>query len=383
VTQYHSNTMVIGLGFGDEGKGMVVDYLAHTVPIARNLNPLVVRFSGGHQCGHTVVIKDLRHIFANFGSGTLRGRPTYWSKYCTVDPVGLIKEFRILKEKGIEPTLYLDERCPITTPADKLQNCRNESKFEHGSCGVGFGTTIEREEGFYSLTVLDLFYPEIFSVKLKAINDYYDSACFITLETRKEFLACCDLLKNADWVRLVLGLPKFDSYIFEGSQGLLLDQHFGFFPNVTRSDTGCKNAIELLGSGDMDLFLVTRAYQTRHGNGFMSNRCLPLNIVFDPEETNKDNTRQGEFRRALLDVSLLEYAMKKDYHIRHIRRKFLVITCLDHMANGYYFTYKNQVITCANAKDFAMRIGKILDLSQILMSFNPDSDKIERIEISG
>jgi adenylosuccinate synthase len=68
----------------------------------------VIRFSGGHQAGHTVVTDDTRHVFSNFGSGTLRGVPTYWSKFCTVEPIGLLNELDALKIKGYNPILYID-----------------------------------------------------------------------------------------------------------------------------------------------------------------------------------------------------------------------------------------------------------------------------------
>ena len=73
---------VIGAQFGDEGKGLVVDYLCSQVE-----NPLVVRFSGGAQAGHTVWHKDKTHIFSHFGSGSLRGASTYWSSTCLTDPI--------------------------------------------------------------------------------------------------------------------------------------------------------------------------------------------------------------------------------------------------------------------------------------------------------
>src|SRR5690606_12238557 len=104
---------VIGIGFGDEGKGITTDFLC-----SRSRNPIVVRFSGGHQAGHTVVLNGVRHVFSNFGSGTLRGAPTYWAKYCTVNPIGIINELDSLIKKGITPKLYIDEKCPITTPYD-------------------------------------------------------------------------------------------------------------------------------------------------------------------------------------------------------------------------------------------------------------------------
>lgn len=87
---------VIGLGFGDEGKGITTDYLC-----SKTKNPLVVRFCGGSQVGHTVVHNGIRHVFSSFGSGTLRGVPTYWSHKCALDPIGMLNELDVLKEKGI------------------------------------------------------------------------------------------------------------------------------------------------------------------------------------------------------------------------------------------------------------------------------------------
>jgi len=140
---------VIGLGFGDEGKGMVTSYLSSYYN-----NPLVVRYSGGHQAGHTVVHEGVKHTFANFGSGTLQGCPTYWSEYCTVEPVGLLKELSVLVDKmgdDFDMKLYIHNECPVTTPFDIFHNQKLEKEKIHGSCGVGFGDTLEREEDHFHL----------------------------------------------------------------------------------------------------------------------------------------------------------------------------------------------------------------------------------------
>ena len=131
------NKAVIGLGFGDEGKGFTTDYLCSQHP-----NSLVVRFNGGHQAGHTVVYNGLRHVFSNFGSGTLRGCPTYWSEHCTVDPIGVLNELIVLRDNGVTPKLYIDAECPITTPFDIHNNRKVEDSNSHGSCGVGRKTSI-------------------------------------------------------------------------------------------------------------------------------------------------------------------------------------------------------------------------------------------------
>jgi adenylosuccinate synthase len=116
---------VIGLGFGDEGKGKVVSSLCSQSP---DHDKIVVRYCGGHQAGHRVLLNDgSSHVFSHFGSGTLQGVPTYWSQFCTVDPMGLLNELDILLNKiPIFSTdkirLYIDAKCPITTPYEKIHN---------------------------------------------------------------------------------------------------------------------------------------------------------------------------------------------------------------------------------------------------------------------
>lgn len=365
-----NNNIVIGLGCGDEGKGLVVDWLCSKDSIL-----LVIRFSGGHQVGHTVVIEDKTHIFSNFGSGTLRGIPTYWSKYCTVEPIGLVNELELLLSKGINPLLYIDAKCPITTPMDISHNQDSEETNNHGSMGVGFGSTIEREEKHYSLIFSDLFYPNILDEKLRLIRRYYNEDMFCI---NKDFYESCKILINSPQIKKVYDLPEEYNYICEGSQGLLLDQNFGFFPNVTRSNTGCKNAIEILKDSDPDIYLVTRAYQTRHGNGFMTNENMPHNILDNPLESNVENKYQGKFRKSLLDVSLLEYGINKDNYIRNSDKKNLVITCLDSVINEYRFTYKGEICLCIDEDDFIKRISNILNITNVYISRSNKSENIRR-----
>ena len=97
-------SVIIGLNYGDEGKGATVNALCNNP-----LTDLVIRFNGGHQCGHTVVYKNLRHIFSNFGSGTLKGVPTYFSEYCTVNPLAVKKKVICSENMALNP------RC-FTTP---------------------------------------------------------------------------------------------------------------------------------------------------------------------------------------------------------------------------------------------------------------------------
>lgn len=366
-----SHKAVIGLGFGDEGKGITTDYLCSLSSV-----PLVVRYSGGQQAGHTVVLDGKTHVFSNFGSGTLRGIPSYWSKHCTVDPIGIVNEWDKLISKNIIPELYIDYQCPVTTPYDAYNNQVLESKHNHGTCGVGVGATIHREENHYHLTFGDLFYPNILTIKMELIKKYYGSPK-IKLD---RFYQCVYSIIHTSDVKCIQELPsQFENYIYEGSQGLLLDQNFGFFPHVTRSNTGSKNIIEFC--PEPELFLVTRAYQTRHGNGPMTNEDIPHNIKADTNETNINNKYQGAFRRSLLDLDLLLYGMAKDAYISATPwGKNLVITCLDHVVNEYRFTYKGKLMYCHDENDFIQKIAIILGFSNVYISKSNESKNIMRWE---
>ena len=142
--------IVVGLAFGDEGKGLTTDYLCSQYP-----NSLVVRFSGGQQCGHQVAIGDQRHIHASFASGTLRGLPSYFTEHCCFYPVTLLEEYKLLLNKGVKPTLYLHPLCKLTTPFDVLANRISEKQQAHGSCGLGIGKTMQREQQGYHLFAID------------------------------------------------------------------------------------------------------------------------------------------------------------------------------------------------------------------------------------
>jgi adenylosuccinate synthase len=345
--------VIIGALFGDEGKGSFVNYKCST-----KKKPLVVRFNGGHQVGHTVVIGDKRHVFSNFGSGTLQGAPTYWSRFCTVSPIGLLKEGKVLREMGIDPVIYFDLNAMITTPFDILRNIANDDTTKHGSVGVGFGQTIQRNKDHYCLYVRDLLYPEIRDAKLQnIINKYYrynfnpkdEHQHAKTRKIYNDFLvACDDLVERYDFMYNLKGFYDHD-LIFEGGQGIMLDMNYGFFPNVTRSNCTAKNALELIKESFSDIYIntyyITRAYQTRHGNGYMTNEDLDTSYIIDnPNETNRSDGFQGEFRKSVLDLDMLKYAIGCDNYENPKTQRFMVVTCLDQVPARIPVTTKGKLI---------------------------------------
>jgi len=312
--------VVVGIGWGDEGKGLTTSFLC-----SQTKNPLVVRFNGGQQAGHTVVYENKRHVFSSFGAGTLQGVPTYWSKYCTFDPCAFLQEYYVLNLNN-SPRVYVHPLCPVTTPFDIFHNRKTEKEKRHGSVGMGFGATIQRQEDYYKLFVQDLYFESILIPKLYAIAEYYG------IEHPQEDIA--DFLRSVQKVKSLIQVED-DSImigyvpIFEGAQGILLDMDFGFFPNVTRSNTTSKNAFEFGIDDITDVYYVTRTYATRHGNGLF----LPeedLKLVNNENETNKSHEYQGQFRTANLDINLMNYALQCDSNfVPGDVRKNLVITCMD------------------------------------------------------
>lgn len=129
--------VIAGANFGDEGKGLLTDYFA----FQSKESCLVIKCNGGSQAGHTVVTPNfIKHVFHHFGSGTFAQAKTYLSKDFIVNPILFRKEREELKQKGINPICFVNQKCLLTTPYDMLINqiaekSRKEQK--HGSCGVG------------------------------------------------------------------------------------------------------------------------------------------------------------------------------------------------------------------------------------------------------
>ena len=374
--------IVIGLGFGDEGKGLVTDWLCRNTD-----SPTVVRYSGGHQAGHCVRTKDEKHIFSNFGSGTLVGAPTYWNAK-TFDPVGFYNERLFLQD--YEPRIEINPDCPVTTPMDKIVNWGREKRLNHGSVGVGFGTTLTREQANYHLIVRDLYNPTVLRLKYELIKQWYidhkgydcdgfygagtesidDDKKKQLAEMEREFFHVCDHIVNVEWIDN-FSRPTGGNYIYESSQGLLLDMDYGFFPYCTPSRVGTQ---ELNVEWDDELYLVTRAYSTRHGAG--PTVMFDCNITAE-DETNVYGEYQKNFKTGALDISFIKYAMEADAGIRHKRKRNLVITCLDHM--NYYTLSENGILNSYVSEELFLDeiIKRLPAFNNIYVSHGPTAGDIK------
>lgn len=331
--------IVVGLGFGDEGKGITTDLLASLA-----IGPsMVVRYCGGHQAGHNVVIGDMSHIHASFGSGTLRGLPSYFSEHCCIYPPNMRVEYDVLLSKSVHPSIYFHPHTIVTTPYDVVYGRIMENRNKHGSCGIGVGNTMKRHHNTpYKLHVADLNSMPAFHSRMEAIARYYKEQSWefnakeintYQSELNVELKFFYDALRVITFrTQPYSFLRAFPNLIFEGAQGILLDMDHGIsFPNVTYGNTTSKNAMEIckkIGVDNIDMYYVTRCYLTRHGNGWFPDD--PIELVNTEGETNTENEWQGKFRTTYLNYSLLNYALDVDSGYASTKNKNLVITCCDH-----------------------------------------------------
>lgn len=326
--------MVIGANFGDEGKGLFTDYFTH-----EEGPTVVVRFNGGAQAGHTVVTPNgKRHIFKHFACGTLQGVPTHLSSMFIVNPILFKDEYQKLQELGVEPKVTMDPNAKVTLPVDMIVNQMLESlrSDRHGSCGVGIHQTVLRS-GYNSgrIQVKDLktekvrkvlegvmtsayLQQQITAARIYGVTppDNYVAAVKNPKAT-EDFMESVAFLRSHSGVTTDKSVAQTNFVLFEGAQGLLLDQgkHY-YWPHVTPSSTGLTNVVPFARSGGiehLDITYVTRCYVTRHGPGILHHEKAELKYE---DTTNVDNTHQGPLRFAALDIDNVANAIEAD--LQHI-----------------------------------------------------------------
>jgi len=356
--------IVVGSIWGDEGKGITTDFLCSKNPDST----MVVRFSGGQQAGHNVKIKGVSHVHSNFGSGTLRGVPSYFSHHCTIYPVTMYREAIELYEKVDTIEYYIHPLVNVTTPGDVAYNRLTASMTNHGSCGIGVGATMKRNlETPYKVYGIDLLHKETLKEKVTSIFNYYRGVIGNDPPRLKRFREEYEselqyFNRYIDDINFQVEpyefLKGYQHLVFEGSQGVLLDMDHGIFPHVTYANTTSKNAIEIatdLGIEDIEIFYVTRCYQTRHGEGWMSNQD-EIKLINTEDEINKFNEWQKEFKIGEIDYDLLNQSFEIDNIYSNGLPKNLVVTCLD------------------QREDFEFDYGMLnVDFNGILNSYSPDS----------
>jgi adenylosuccinate synthase len=347
-TEQHA-TILVDLAFGDCGKGTIVDFLIREALERNGEPPLVVRFNGGPQAGHNVVTPasdgGRHHTFAQFGSGTLADPRvcTLLSRFMLIEPYAMINEARHLESIGVRDALgrlLVHEDCLVITPAHQAANRLRElarGAHAHGTCGMGVGEAVGDS----------IAQPEL-ALRARELRDGPAAARKLreTWETKRTELAdaierlrdqpramqAVETLLDPGWIDvaidnyawlgervLVVNDPwarraiREGTCIFEGAQGVLLDENFGFHPHTTWSTTTTANALALLDeagfAGRRERLGVLRTYFTRHGAGPLVTEDQSLRgRLFEPH--NHAIGWQGEFRVGAFDAVAARYALK-------------------------------------------------------------------------
>lgn len=329
--------IVVDLGFGDAGKGLMTDYL-----VRRHEAKLVVRFNGGAQAGHNVVDASGRqHTFSQLGSGTfVPGVKTHLASAVVVHPTALRVEAERLASNGEREVLgrvSVDPTCLVTTPFQQAAGRLREllrSGQRHGSCGVGFGETVADALATPELALRfgELLRPERVRARLEAqragkLAEFATQVgATLGAEAARELALLRDPDVSARWLSLAADVAKAvrvvsdeavrdvnGSVVFEGAQGVLLDEDFGFHPFTTWSHctpAGARQLLSRIGwSEPVETIGVLRAYAVRHGPGPLPTEDA-LVVAKTSEPHNAAGPWQGPVRKGWLDLVLLDYALQ-------------------------------------------------------------------------
>ncbi|MEP6941981.1 MAG: adenylosuccinate synthase [Betaproteobacteria bacterium] len=274
------NVVVIGTQWGDEGKGKVVDWLTEHAQG-------VVRFQGGHNAGHTLVIGDKKTVLRLIPSGILRSHVrAYIGNGVVLSPSALMQEIGELERAGIDvrSRLSISPACPLVLPSHVALDQARESSMgddKIGTTGLGIGPAYEDKIARRAVRVQDLFYADRLSAKLEPLLDYhnfiltqyYHVASVSLRATLDATLALSSQLEPmvADVAAMLQeARRRGDSLLFEGAQGALLDIDHGTYPYVTSSNCLAGAAAPGAGIGPqlLDYVLgIVKAYTTRVGTG--------------------------------------------------------------------------------------------------------------------
>ncbi len=275
------NVIVLGLQWGDEGKGKIVDVLSEKADV-------VARYQGGHNAGHTVVIKNEKFILHVIPSGILyKGKKCLIGNGVVVEPASLLEEINGLKERGVEidkNNLFLSKNAHVIMPYHMALDRENEKlrgSKSIGTTGRGIGPAYCDKINRSGIRVADLLQPDFFKEKLKAnlfqinflLENLYKAQVFYIDNIYNEYMGYAEKLKEhvADTDIIIdKTIAEGGNILLEGAQGTLLDIDHGTYPYVTSSNATAGGACTGLGIGPTKISKVlgvVKAYTTRVGAG--------------------------------------------------------------------------------------------------------------------
>ncbi|MDP8234473.1 MAG: adenylosuccinate synthase [Candidatus Saelkia tenebricola] len=316
--------VLIGAQWGDEGKGKIIDWLTQDVDI-------VVRFQGGNNAGHTVVVGDDKHVFHLLPSGILhKGKVCVIGNGVVIDPEILIKEIEQIFAKGykVEATnLIISDRAHVILPYHKVWDKLKEERLGNlkiGTTGRGIGPCYVDKFDRTGIRMVDLLDKDIFKMKLKVNLEYKNEVLTKIFEYKpfdfqqiyEDYLYFGEKLSSfvKDAALYLAEAVKSDKKIlFEGAQGTFLDVDFGTYPFVTSSSTLAGGACVGAGIGPsrIDKVLgVAKAYTTRVGEGPFPTQLEGDSMQHLQKKGNEFGATTGRPRRCgWFDAALVRYAV--------------------------------------------------------------------------
>ncbi|MEW6102370.1 MAG: adenylosuccinate synthase [bacterium] len=323
------NLAIIGLQWGDEGKGKIIDYLSKDYDY-------IVRFQGGNNAGHTVSVSSEEFIFHLIPSGCL-----YKDKHCVigngvaVNPAILLDEIGFLKEKGIDLNLHISYRCHLIMPYHIAIDEIREKTQKIGTTKRGIGPCYTDKVARCGIVIADMLDRNVFKEKVIENLTQKSLKGFETDKIIDEYLLFFDKIKDFVCDTRVLlenAILKRKSILFEGAQGTLLDIDFGTYPYVTSTNP----TIGGIGTGTgippryiENVIGVMKAYSTRVGEG-----PFPTEIKGDLGESLREKGREygattGRPRRCgWLDLPAIKYSCKINGITSIAITKLDVLDCL-------------------------------------------------------
>lgn len=255
-----------------------------------------------------------------------------------------------LNKLGVYPEIIYHPLCEVVTPFDVINQWNNEENLKHGTVGTGFKSALDRVAAGYHITVRDCANIMVLRAKIASlIKNYYDFSSSLPMYNIDDWCVRVHEYFKSVTVYDENILTRYKYKVFEGSQGILLDQRFGIMPYCTPSNTTCQNAMEIINrikevsknhldrmtEEITDHVYVIRPYITRHGNGPIPT-SKPVRAVDDPN--NQFNEFQKTLRAVEFDVKLFEHALLVDStfipnHYTH--RRMLVITHKDEITSQF------------------------------------------------
>ncbi|WP_455482158.1 adenylosuccinate synthase [Bartonella sp. B35(2025)] len=274
-----ANVVVVGTQWGDEGKGKIVDWLSEQADI-------VVRYQGGHNAGHTLVVDGISYKLSLLPSGVVRGKLSIIGNGVVVDPHHFVAELKKLREQGVKITpeiLRIAENAPLILSVHRDLDTTWEnslSGLKIGTTKRGIGPAYEDKVGRRAIRVMDLVETDTLMAKIERLLGYHNAlrrgigvAELASQALYDELMQVADEIlpfMDCTWRLLNESYRMGKNILFEGAQGALLDNDFGTYPYVTSSSTVSGQAFtgSGIGSGSIHYVLgIAKAYTTRVGEG--------------------------------------------------------------------------------------------------------------------